>query len=135
MLYIMGREISGIHHFHEIPTRNFMETQNFEISKISRIFDFSWFFMIFSIFSKIFDFFMIFMIFHDFMIFSWFFMIFMIFSWKTKNFQKIQNFSHSIWKVPKMFCHLEIHWGALGRPNIDHETSVDNFFKNYNFLK
>ena len=63
---------------------------------------FSWFFMIF-------------------MIFSWFFMIFMIFSWKIQNFQKVQNFSHSIWKVPKMFCHLEIHWGALGRRNIDHD--------------
>ena len=87
-----------------------------------KIFNFSWFFRFFRKFSWFF---------HDFswlswfswfcmifMIFSWFFMIFMIFSWKIKNFQKVQNFSHSIWKVPKMFCHLEIHWGALGRRNI-----------------
>ena len=37
---------------------------------------------------------------------------------KNQNFQKVQKFSHSIWKVPKMFCHFEIHWGALGRRNI-----------------
>ena len=75
------------------------------------------------------------MIFHDFMIFSWFFMIFMIFSWKIKNFQKVQNFSHSIWKVPKMFCHLEIHWGALGRRNIDHEASGVPFLQKGTFFK
>ena len=46
----------------------------------------------------------------------------MIFSWKIQNFQKIQKFSHSIGKVPKMFYHLEIHWGALGRRNIDREA-------------
>ena len=77
---------------------------------------FSWFFMIF-------------------MIFSWFFMIFMIFSWKIKIFQKVQKFSHSIWKVPKMFCHLEIHWGALGRRNIDHEASGGEFLQNLTFFK
>ena len=43
-------------------------------------------------------------------------------SWKIEIFQKVQNFSHSIWKVLKMFCHLEIHWGALGRRNIDREA-------------
>ena len=29
-------------------------------------------------------------------------------SWKIKNFQKVQNFSHSIWKVPKTFCHYKM---------------------------
>ena len=67
-------------------------------------FDLSWFFLIFPDFSQ---FSWFFIIFHDFHDFSWFFMIFMIFSWKIKNFQKVQNFSHSIWKVPKMFWHLE----------------------------
>ena len=38
----------GRHGFREISTRNSMKTQNFEISKISRIFDF---FMIFHVFS------------------------------------------------------------------------------------
>ena len=42
-------------------------------------------------------------------------------SWKIKIFHKVQKFLHSIWKVPKMFWHLEIHWGALGRRNIDHD--------------
>ena len=31
----------------------------------------------------------------------------MIFSWKIENFENVQNFAHSIWKVPKMFWHLE----------------------------
>ena len=48
---------------------------------------------------------------------------------QKKN-QKVQNFSHSIWKVPKMFCHLEIHWGALGRRNIDHEQCSQYFLRN-----
>ena len=58
-------------------------------------------------------------------------LVFMKKSWKIKNFRKVQNFPHSIWKVPKMFCHLEIHWGALGRRSIDHEISIP---KNYFFL-
>ena len=54
-------------------------------------------------------------------------------SLKIKIFQKVQKFSHYIWKVPKNVCHLEIHWGALGRRNIDHETAGQNFFENYPF--
>ena len=38
---------------------------------------------------------------------------------KNQKIQKVQNFSQSISKVPKMFCHLEMHSGALGRRNID----------------
>ena len=95
--------------------------------------------MIFQIFSKIFRKFSIFSwfswFFMIFMIFSWFFMIFMIFSWKIKNFQKVQNFSQSIWKVPKMFCHLEIHWGALGRHNIFPEPPASFGFFPYVFSR
>ena len=56
-------------------------------------------------------------------------------SWKIKNFQKVQNFSHSIWKVPKMFCHLEIHWGALGRRNIGHDYRWTKFLQKVVFFK
>ena len=54
---------------------------------------------------------------------------------KNQNFQKVQKFSYSIWKVSKMFCHLEIHWGALGRRNIDHEASGEEFLQKVGFFK
>ena len=60
------------------------------------------------------------------------FMIFMIFFMKNQKISKSLKIFVFYLESSKMFCHIEIHWGGLGRRNIDHETSMPklDFFKN-----